>query len=80
MSAESTTYLNMYMVVSARNLPLLKVLVSIRPSLERLMTINESEDEKPQIQETGVDPSPHIKEVWFPGTHSDMSVNIYHYF
>ena len=33
--------------------------------------INESEDEA-QIQETGLSPSPHIKEVWFPGTHSDM--------
>ena len=71
MSAESNTYLNMYMVVSAGNHPLLKALVSIRPSLESLMTINESEDEKPQIQELGVD-LPHIKEVWFPGTHSDV--------
>ena len=33
------------------------------------MTIGKSEA---QIHETGLNPSPHIKEVWFPGTHSDM--------
>jgi hypothetical protein len=47
------------------------------PPLSSPMTIDESEVEA-HIQETGTTPSPHIKEVWFPGTHSDMLVNIYY--
>ena len=63
MSAESNSYLNMRMAVSARKTPHMNAMVSITPLL-----FNEPEAEV-QIQET---PFPHIKEVWFPGTHNDM--------
>jgi hypothetical protein len=59
----------MYTAAFARNLA--NALVSDPPPLSSPMMIDESEDEA-QIQETGANPSPHIKEVWFPGTHSDM--------
>ena len=60
----------MFMAASARDLQFQKTLVSNQPLLlSSAMTTDVSEA---QIEKTGSNPSPHIKEVWFPGTHSDM--------